>query len=156
MRLRLVAVGNRMPAWVDAGFAEYARRFPPHLPLSLTEIAPGARTKGADVTRVLGDECQRCLKAVGDAHLIALERRGRPIDTDGMAVALEEWLQQGRDVAFLIGGPEGLAPDCLQRAERQWSLSALTLPHAMVRVLLAEQLYRAFSILQNLPYHRGA
>ena len=156
MRLRLVAVGNRMPAWVDAGFAEYARRFPPHLPLSLTEIAPGARTKGMDVARIAADECQRCLKAVGDARLIALERRGRPIDTEGMAAALGEWLQQGRDVAFLIGGPEGLAADCLARAERQWSLSALTLPHAMVRVLLAEQLYRALSILQNLPYHRGA
>lgn len=156
MLLHVVAVGTRMPAWVDAGFAEYARRFPPHCRLDLTEIPAKKRTKGVDTERILADECTRALAAIPErARIIALERRGKTRSTADLAQLLARWLESETEVAFLIGGPEGLAPPCLSRAHEQWSLSALTLPHPLVRVILAEQLYRAWSLLHNLPYHRG-
>lgn len=156
MLLHLVAVGTRMPGWVEAGFSEYARRFPRECRLELTEIPAKKRTKGADTDRVLADECARVLAAIPDrARIIALERRGKTCSTEDMARSLARWLESETEVAFLIGGPEGLSPPCLSRAHEQWSLSALTLPHPLVRVVLAEQLYRAWSLLHNLPYHRG-
>lgn len=146
-----------MPAWVDAGFHEYAQRFPPHCRLELVEVAAARRGKGADLTRVAGDECERLTaKLPVRAHLIALERTGRTLSTEQIAAHLKTWLVQEDAVAFLVGGPEGLAPACVARAHAVWSLSALTLPHPLVRVLLAEQLYRAYSLVHNLPYHRGA
>ncbi len=155
MQIHIIAVGERMPEWVQVGYAEYAKRLPHECRLTLHEIPAGRRAKGADLARLIKDEGARCLAAVPKgARLIALERTGRALDTQAMARKLPGWLAEGRDVALMIGGPEGLARECLERADETWSLSALTLPHPLVRVLVAEQLYRAWSIYKNLPYHR--
>lgn len=155
MRLHLIAVGQRMPDWVERGFQEYVKRLPQSCALKLVEIPPGRRGKGADIERAIRDEGQKMLNAIPDrARVIALDERGRPWSTLQLAQHLEEWLPDGRDVALLVGGPDGLAPECKQRAEQSWSLSALTLPHPLVRVILAEQIYRAWSVTQGHPYHR--
>lgn len=155
MHIHIIAVGKGMPAWVEAGYQEYAKRLRGECRLALKEIPAGKRTKGADIARLIHDEGLRCLAAIPKgARLIALERTGRALDTQALARKLPGWLAGGRDVALLIGGPEGLARECLERADETWSLSALTLPHPLVRVLVAEQLYRAWSIYKNLPYHR--
>lgn len=156
MRISILAVGTRMPAWVAAGYREYAGRFPAHCRLELTEVPAVRRGKNADLARIAADEGARlAAKLPARARTIALERSGRARSTEQLATHLQEWLAHESEVAFLIGGPEGLAPACVERAHEVWSLSALTLPHPLVRVLLAEQLYRAYSIVHNLPYHRG-
>lgn len=155
MQIHVIAIGTRMPAWVNQGYEEYAKRMPPECRLRLHEIAAGKRHKGADIVRLVAQEGERLLAAVpARTQVLALEREGRRLDTAGLAAALERQLASGQDWAFLIGGPEGLAPACLQRADDQVSLSALTLAHPLVRVVLAEQLYRAWSIIKQLPYHR--
>ncbi|MBI5611987.1 MAG: 23S rRNA (pseudouridine(1915)-N(3))-methyltransferase RlmH [Gammaproteobacteria bacterium] len=155
MHIHLIAVGKGMPAWVEAGYQEYAKRLRGECRLVLKEIPAGRRAKGADIARLIKDEGARCLAALPKgARAIALERTGRALSTQELARKLPGWLAEGRDVALLIGGPEGLASACLERADETWSLSALTLPHPLVRVLVAEQLYRAWSIYKNLPYHR--
>lgn len=155
MKISLIAVGNRMPVWVNTGFAEYCGRMPPECMLELIEIAPGRRTKGADLTRTVRDEGERMLAAVPkDCRVLALDTSGRQWSTEQLAGVLKDWLQDGRNLALLVGGPEGLAPACRTRAEAIWSLSALTFPHPLVRVIVAEQLYRAWTMLQGHPYHR--
>ena len=155
MRIHLIAIGNRMPAWVQEGFAEYAGRLPPECRLNLVEIAPGKRTRAVDLERVREQEGERMLSAIPKScHVIALDMSGRAWDTPELSRQMQSWLQSGQDIALLVGGPEGLADACRQQAREAWSLSALTLPHPLVRVLVAEQLYRAWSILQNHPYHR--
>ena len=155
MRLYLIAVGTRMPAWVEEGFADYAKRLPAHLRPNLIEITAGRRTKGADLERIVREEGERVLTATpAGARVIALERTGRALSTEQVAATLTRAQQDGNDLAFWIGGPEGLSAACLQRAHEKWSLSALTLAHPVVRVVWAEQLYRAYSIQQQLPYHR--
>jgi 23S rRNA (pseudouridine1915-N3)-methyltransferase len=157
VQIHILAVGSRMPDWVNQAVQEYARRMPPHLRWVVREIPATPRRKGADITRLLREEGEKLLAAVPrDAQVVALERTGKSVDTEDMARAMEAWLRDGRDVALVIGGPEGLAPELLQRADTLWSLSALTLAHPVVRVVLAEQLYRAWSILDHQPYHRGA
>lgn len=154
MRVRLLAVGTRMPAWVDAGFQDYARRLPPEWAFALKEI-PLAR-RPSDPDRGKADEGERLLTALtGDIRVIALDERGSAWCTGELAAKLETWMQSGQDIAFMIGGPDGLASACIERADERWSLSALTFPHALVRVLVAEQLYRASTILRNHPYHRA-
>lgn len=144
-----------MPAWVSEGYTDYARRLPSECALRLVEIAPGKRGKNADLVRIQRDEGERMLAAIPKgAQVVALEVGGRAWDTPQLAHQLDRWLGEGRDVALLVGGPEGLAPVCRERAELCWSLSPLTLPHPLVRVVLAEQLYRAWSLLQGHPYHR--
>lgn len=156
MRIHLIAVGTRMPGWVQEGYREYAGRMPPECSLHLVEIPPGRRGKGADVARAVREEGERMLAAVPrDARAVALEVEGRSWSTEALAQRLGDWLQDGRDLALLVGGPEGLSEACRARAELQWSLSPLTLPHSLVRVIVAEQLYRAWSVLQGHPYHRG-
>jgi 23S rRNA (pseudouridine1915-N3)-methyltransferase len=156
MQIHLIAIGTRMPEWVNAGYHEYAKRLPPACRLRLHEIAAGKRGKNADIGKILREEGERLLKAVPTGtRVIALERTGRARSTEQLAQALATWLADGRDVAWLVGGPEGLSPPVVAAAEELWSLSPLTLPHPLVRVLLAEQLYRAWSLLHNLPYHRG-
>lgn len=156
MRLRLICVGQKMPDWVSAGYNDYARRMPPELPLELTEIPMAQRGKNPDIARLMQRESDAILSAVGTRdRVVALEVGGRPWSTEKLASQLESWQQDGRDVAFLVGGPDGLADACRQRADQQWSLSPLTLPHPLVRILLAEQLYRAWSITRNHPYHRA-
>jgi 23S rRNA (pseudouridine1915-N3)-methyltransferase len=154
MRVRVIAVGTRPPAWVRTATAEYLQRLAP-LSAALTEIAPGARSAGGTARKAVGVEGQRLLGAVkADEHVTALDERGKELSTRELAAWLGKRMHDGRDLAFLIGGPDGLAPEVLARSDFTWSLSRLTLPHALVRVLLAEQLYRAHSILGNHPYHR--
>lgn len=155
MELRLIAVGQRMPRWVEEGWREFARRMPPQLPLRLLEVPPGRRSGRRDTGPALAEEGARLLTAAGAARIVALDLRGRMLSTSELALQLDLWLQEGRDVALLIGGPDGLAQDCLERAESRWSISPLTFPHMLVRVIVAEQLYRAWTVLQNHPYHRG-
>lgn len=154
MRARIVAVGERMPAWVAEGFAEYQKRLSRELPLELVEIKPPAR--GRDLKRAMTEEGDALLAAVPrDAHVLALDGRGSPWSSDQLAEQLKRWRMDGRDLAFLIGGAEGHAEAVLQRADQRWSLGSLTLPHMLVRLVVAEQLYRATTILAGHPYHRG-
>lgn len=144
-----------MPAWVNQGYTEYARRLPADCALHLTEIPAAKRGKNADIPRILEQEGGRMLAVLPKgAQVIALDVQGVPWSTPQLASALTAWREDGRDVALLVGGPEGLADACLARAAQRWSLSPLTLPHPMVRVVIAEQLYRAWSILSGHPYHR--
>lgn len=156
MHIHLIAVGGRMPDWVEAGYGDYARRLPRECALRLVEIAPGRRGRNADIARIVRDEGERMLAAIPrDCHVVALEVGGRAWSTPQLAAQLEDWMRNGRDVALLVGGPEGLDDACRARADQRWSLSALTLPHPLVRVVLAEALYRAWSVLSGHPYHRG-
>ncbi len=156
MKARLVATGERAPAWVAQGFAEYRKRLSHWLPLELVEIEPGLRGKGRDPQRAIEDEGRRVLAALPkNPHVIALDVPGRPWSSEQLSQRLEHWRGQGRDLAFLIGGPEGHAPDVLAAANESWSLGPLTLPHMLVRLLVAEQLYRAAAMLANHPYHRA-
>ena len=155
MKLQLVAVGTKMPDWVQTGFTEYLRRFPQDMPLELVEVSAGKRGKNADIKRILEKEGEAMLAATGKGNrIVTLDIPGQPWETPQLAQQLERWKQDGRDVSLLIGGPEGLSPACKAAAEQSWSLSALTLPHPLVRVLVAESLYRAWSITANHPYHR--
>jgi 23S rRNA (pseudouridine1915-N3)-methyltransferase len=163
MRARLLAVGTRLPAFVREGYEEYARRLPKATPLELHEIPAGGsagasrgRSGGAADRARLG-EGARMLATLAlwpGSYVVALEVAGRACDTAGLAAWWSRRLQDGRDLAFLIGGPDGLAPACLARADERLSLSPLTLPHGLVRVVLAEQLYRVASLGQGHPYHR--
>ncbi len=156
MRARLIAVGERMPAWVADGFAEYRKRLSHDLPLELVEVALGARGKGRDAARAIADEGARVLAAVPkDACVVALDGGGRAWSSEQLADEFRRWRMHGRDLAFLVGGPDGHAPAALARAEQRWSLGPLTLPHMLVRLVVAEQLYRAASMLAGHPYHRG-
>jgi 23S rRNA (pseudouridine1915-N3)-methyltransferase len=155
MRLSIIAVGTKMPAWVEQGVEEYGRRMPRELKLEWREIPLARRGKDSRPQQLCAREGQQLLKAVpaGD-RVIALDVRGKRISTEQLAQQLESWQMSGDNYSLLIGGPDGLSSDCLERAEQRWSLSDLTLPHPLVRVLLAEQLYRAWTITVNHPYHR--
>ncbi len=156
MHLKVISVGQRMPDWVNAGFENYSKRFPREMRLELVEVALGQRGRKADPARAMQKEGEQMLAAVKPAdHVVALELKGRSWSTEQLAGQLENWQMQGQNIAFLIGGPDGLAPACRERAAQCWSVSPLTLPHPMVRVLIAEQLYRAWTINQNHPYHRA-
>jgi 23S rRNA (pseudouridine1915-N3)-methyltransferase len=145
MRVRIVAIGTRMPAWVTTAYEDYTRRLRGSLRIDLDELPVG---------RGKADEQKRLLERVGDDYLVALDEHGKPRTTLELAKWLDERIQDGRNLSFVIGGPDGLGPEILAKASFRWSLSPLTFPHAMVRVILAEQLYRAHSVLHNHPYHR--
>jgi 23S rRNA (pseudouridine1915-N3)-methyltransferase len=156
MKARLIAVGERAPHWVAEGFEEYRKRLSHWLPLDLVEVAPGMRGKGRDAARAMQDEGGRVLAALPkQACTVTLDGRGTPWSSEQLAQRLEHWRGQGRDLAFLIGGPEGHSPEVLARADESWSLGPLTLPHMLVRLVAAEQLYRAAALLANHPYHRA-
>ncbi len=156
MKLHIVAVGHKMPGWVSDGFDEYAKRMPPELRLELREIKPELRSGGRSAESVMAAEKTRIEAALPKhARIVALDERGRDWTSMQLAQALPGWQQDGRDVAFVIGGADGLDPEFKTRADMLLRISSLTLPHGMVRVLLAEQLYRAWSITQNHPYHRA-
>lgn len=155
MIINLIAVGRHMPDWVSAGYEEYAKRLSHDCKLNLIEIEAGKRGKNADIKKILNDEGERMLSAIPKNNLvIAMEINGKQWDTPVLAQQLQQWQMAGRGVSLLIGGPEGLAESCLAKAEQKWSLSLLTLPHPLVRIIVAEQLYRAFSLLKGHPYHR--
>ncbi|WP_456447671.1 23S rRNA (pseudouridine(1915)-N(3))-methyltransferase RlmH [Thiolapillus sp.] len=156
MKIHLIAVGDKMPRWIQDGYAEYAGRMPPECRLQLVEISARHRGKNADIARITRDEGRTMLDAIPrGSRIIALEVKGRAWSTEDLARQLDNWMASGQDASLLVGGPEGLAPECREQADQLWSLSPLTLPHPLVRVVVAEQLYRAWSILRNHPYHRG-
>jgi 23S rRNA (pseudouridine1915-N3)-methyltransferase len=155
MQINLIAIGNRMPAWVNAGFVDYAARLPPEYRLKLIEIPAQKRLKNTNIPKILELEGEQLLAAVPkDDLIIALERTGKPIDTLKLAENLRKWNTEYHSISLLIGGPEGIAQRCLDKANEIWSLSKLTFPHSLVRVIVAEQIYRSWSILKNHPYHR--
>ena len=155
MRILVIAVGNKMPAFVTMGFQEYQKRFPREMSLELVEIPMGHRGKNADVEKLTAQEGRLMLAQVPKGALIVtLDIPGKMYSTPELAEEVRSWKMSGRDVAILIGGPEGLSPECKRAAEKSWSLSRLTMPHPLVRIVMAESLYRAWSITANLPYHR--
>ncbi|MCX7094016.1 MAG: 23S rRNA (pseudouridine(1915)-N(3))-methyltransferase RlmH [Methylobacter sp.] len=155
MQIHLISVGNRMPGWVQQGYDEYAKRLPRECELVLKEIAPGKRGKNSDVARIVKEEGERMIAAIPQGtHIVTLDIPGKSWTTPELAQALQRWLASGQHVSLLIGGPEGLADSVKPLARESWSLSKLTFPHPLVRIVVAEQLYRAWSILHNHPYHR--
>jgi 23S rRNA (pseudouridine1915-N3)-methyltransferase len=155
MRITVLSVGHKMPAWISQGWAEYSKRLPPEIRLELVELKPEERTPGKPVEKAKVLEGERVLAAVPDgATLLALDERGRAVTTQGLAVMLAGWMQDGTHPVFAIGGADGHADAVRDKAAKLISLSGLTLPHGLVRVLLAEQLYRAHTILAKHPYHR--
>jgi 23S rRNA (pseudouridine1915-N3)-methyltransferase len=156
LRLVLIAATNRQPAWVDAGYADYAKRLRGRCALELKEVPLARRAASASVARAIDAEGERLLSAVPQgAHAVALLEGGKPWSTADLAAKLEGWMRLGTPVALLVGGPDGLAAACVARASERWSLSPLTLPHGLVKVIVAEALYRAWSVLERHPYHRA-
>lgn len=151
----VAAVGHRMPAWVDEGFAEYAKRMPREAPIELVAVKAEPRTSGKPVAALMAAEAERLRAALpGQCRRIVLDEHGEDVTTDRLAKRMAAWAREGADVAFVIGGPDGLDPDFKKSAHEMLRLSSLTLPHGMVRVILAEALYRASSLLRGHPYHR--
>ena len=155
LRLSLITASNRQPAWVDEGADDYAKRLRGRCTLEIKVVPLARRTATAPAERAIQDEAKRMLAAIPPgAHVVALLESGKPWSTKELARKLEGWMQVGAPVALLVGGPDGLGPECVARANERWSLSNLTLPHGLVRVVVAEALYRAWSVLENHPYHR--
>lgn len=155
MRIRLIAVGTKMPRWVEDGWQEYAKRLPSEMPLDLIEIPLSTRSKNADVQRLIRQEGEAMLAKVQPGErIVTLEVHGKPWSTEQLAQELERWRLEARNVNLMVGGPEGLAPQVCERSEQRWSLSPLTLPHPLVRILLGEQIYRAWTVLNGHPYHK--
>jgi 23S rRNA (pseudouridine1915-N3)-methyltransferase len=155
MKLLLVTVGHKMPDWITAGFNEYSKRMPREARIELLEIKPEPRNSGKTVAQIMAAEALRILAVLPAGVLrIALDEHGAQPTTKQLAVQMQEWLGSGRDVAFIIGGADGLHESVKSGARQLLALSSLTMPHGLVRVLLAEQLYRAHSVLNNHPYHR--
>lgn len=155
MKVYLLAIGQRMPAWVEQGYREYASRLSSQVQIELKEIPAAKRVRNSVIEKIKQDEGKRLLAAVPvGAKIIVLDEHGKSQTTKQLAGHLQEWVEMSQDVAILIGGADGLSDECLQKAEKKWSLSAFTFPHPLVRVILAEQVYRAWSLMTNHPYHR--
>ncbi|MFL6618985.1 MAG: 23S rRNA (pseudouridine(1915)-N(3))-methyltransferase RlmH [Povalibacter sp.] len=157
MLLRLIAAGTRLPEWVNQGFEDYASRLTQEYRLELKEIALGQRSGAASAQQAIAKEGERMTAALPSrAFIVALQVKGKSLSSEQLAEFLEARARDGRDLAFLIGGPDGIAPELDAKADLRWSLSALTLPHALARVMVAEALYRAVTIVKGHPYHRGS
>lgn len=155
MEIRLIAIGNRMPQWINSAFDTYAKRLPPDYQLKLIEIAAEKRHKTSVIKPLLQKEGKALLAArAPNDYCIALDRHGKAFDTETFSQQLNDWHNHSQNISLLIGGPEGLSDECLNTANAVWSLSKLTLPHPLVRIIMAEQIYRAWSILSHHPYHR--
>ena len=155
MRLIIAAVGTRMPGWIETGYAEFAKRLPRDCPMDLLEVKAEPRTSGKTPAAMMAAEAERLRAALpARRRLVILDEHGDDVTTRQLSERMRKWMQEGDDVAFVIGGPDGLDPTLKGEAREKLRLSSLTLPHAMVRVLLAEALYRAWSLLNNHPYHR--
>jgi 23S rRNA (pseudouridine1915-N3)-methyltransferase len=155
VRVTILSVGHKMPAWIQEGFHEYVRRMPGEVRVELVELKPEERGGGKSAEKARQAEGERILAAVpAGATLLALDEKGRSVTTQGLSVMLSEWMRDAVHPVFVIGGADGLSPAVKDRADKLLSLSALTLPHHLVRVVLAEQLYRAWTILARHPYHR--
>lgn len=156
MRIDLIAVGQKLPAWVYQACDDYIKRFPRELVFRITEIPLVKRGKNADIKRICRDEGKKLLTAAAQGSmLVALDANGKQLTTEQLASTLQAWMQSGRDITLFIGGPDGLSDEILQRAEQRLSLSKMTFPHALVRIIVAEQLYRAWSVINHHPYHRA-
>ncbi|MEL0083770.1 MAG: 23S rRNA (pseudouridine(1915)-N(3))-methyltransferase RlmH [Gammaproteobacteria bacterium] len=156
MRIEITAVGKRMPAWVDEAFGDYQGRLAHGLKIKLNALDASRRTATVGREQGRDEESRRLLAAVpAGARIICLDEKGKNWSTGDLSIQLNRWMQEGQTISMLIGGADGLNRECLQSAEQLWSLSALTLPHPLVRVIVIEQIYRAWSMLNNLPYHRA-
>ncbi|MBF0264060.1 MAG: 23S rRNA (pseudouridine(1915)-N(3))-methyltransferase RlmH [Gammaproteobacteria bacterium] len=155
MNISLITIGEKMPNWVNEAYLDYSKRLRQDCQLKLIDISAVKRTKNADLAKIKDLESDKLVQAIpkGD-WVVALEVKGQSWSTETLSGKMTQWMQQGQHVSLLIGGPEGMNETCRQRADQLWSLSPLTLPHPMVRVIVAEQLYRAWSIIKNHPYHR--
>ncbi len=155
MKITLIAVGNKMPTWVESGVTEYLRRLPADFTVSVKEVPMTRRGKNIDIGKCVEKESRALLEQVSkDDYLVALDVRGKVFDTNSLADRIRRIRDQGRNISLLVGGPDGSSAELLQTVDERWSLSALTLPHPLVRVVMAEQLYRVWSLLNNHPYHR--
>lgn len=155
MILHLIAVGSRCTSWAESGFQDYQKRLPTECKLNLMSIPLSKRSKNSQISKHIAEEEKKILAAIPKrSRVIALDAKGQMWNTQQLAQTLQQWQLERQDVSLLIGGPDGLGDTCINHAERIWSLSPLTLPHALVRIIVAEQLYRAWSLLSNHPYHR--
>jgi 23S rRNA (pseudouridine1915-N3)-methyltransferase len=155
MIIRIIAVGTKMPEWVDTGYKEFAKRLPSDYSIKLVELTPEKRTKNSDINRIIETEGKRILAALNPTSLtVALDLSGEKWSTTHLAKFLHQQHDMSQDIDLIIGGPDGLSAECLQKSQRKWALSPLTFPHPLVRIIVAEQLYRAWSILVKHPYHR--
>lgn len=155
MIIHFITVGQKMPKWVQEGYAEYEKRLPKACSLKLVELPMAQRGKTSSVEQMKAEEAKRILAAIPKgARVIALDEHGQQVTTKGLADKMEEWLSGGQDIALIVGGPDGLDQSILQQAQWKWGLSKLTMPHPMVRIMVAEQIYRAWSVINNHPYHR--
>jgi len=144
-----------MPEWINTGYAEFSKRMPPELQINLIEITPSVRNKSTPVEKNIKEESARIQTAIpANSRLIVLDKKGKNFSSVALSEKMESWLPMGQDISIVIGGADGIDPVIKQQADEKWSLSSFTLPHALVRVIVAEQLYRAWSILQGHPYHR--
>jgi len=156
MQIHMLAIGKKMPDWIETGLNEYTRRLKTTMPLNLIELATTRKSNSQDSKTVIREEGEKLLAAIPDGSwVIALDEHGKQWDSKGLAAQLEKWAGHSSSVALMIGGADGLDKACLDRADQTWSLSPLTLPHALVRVVVAEQIYRAWSLNNNHPYHRS-
>ena len=156
MKIYLLAIGTKMPDWVNKGYQEYAHRMPAKCILQLIEIPAEKRAKKSNVHSIKSKEAEKLKKAIpSNCRIVALDVQGQAWNTEKLATRLQDWMMSGQDIALIVGGPDGLTPELLQLAQEKWSLSCLTFPHPLVRVILAEQLYRAYTITENHPYHRA-
>ena len=154
MKLRILSVGHKMPDWVETACSEYTKRMPRELAIEIVEIKPDKRADGKNSTTVQAAEAKRILEAAGNDYLVICDEHGKEMSTAKLAEMLKFWHTLGKNVSFVVGGADGLDENLKKQADILWGLSKLTLPHAFVRVLLCEQLYRAYSVTQNHPYHR--
>ncbi len=156
MKIYLLAVGTKMPDWVVKGYKEYEHRLPAKCSLHLKEISAEKRNKNSNVASIKHKEAEKLKAAIPtNCRVVALDVKGQSWSTEKLATRMQDWMMSGQDVALLVGGPDGLTPELLQLAQEKWSLSSLTFPHPLVRVILAEQIYRAFTVTENHPYHRA-
>lgn len=156
MNIYLIAVGTKMPQWVTQAYQEYAQRLPAKCALVLKEITAEKRLKNSNIQAITDKECEKIKTAIpNNCRIVALDVKGQSWSTEKLASRMQDWMMGGQDIAMIIGGPDGLSQELLQMAQEKWSLSALTFPHPLVRVILAEQIYRAFTVTENHPYHRS-
>ena len=155
MQIDLIAIGTKMPQWVDTAWKDYVKRLPREWQLNLIELPAGKRGKNAPIQQILQDEGRRLLKAASHCDtLIALDRIGKNLNSQDLAKHCSHWVDNRQKIGLLVGGPEGLSDECLVKTKTRWSLSPMTLPHPIVRIVIAEQVFRAWSIVNNHPYHR--